>query len=128
MNIKCYGVTGNEDYGTALVWAKSSGRAKSIAMGQLWGCEMCEYTELQCRRYPQFDGLREEGYCSGNNPSQEDLRLMYLDGWHEIEGSCDTCEDCGLSVWESIPESHLNDDGICQHCAGLRAAMEASDE
>ena len=90
--LKAYEIYTNDgDEGVAIVWAKTPGKAKNIAL-YYDSYDMCEYTELRAKRFPQFDKYAE----SKKIPIKELLAV----GWWFY------CDNCGRP---NITEDDVND-------------------
>ena len=72
-------------------------------------------SDHECDRLPTADNLHDEPYCTGDEPTEADLRLMRSLGWYPILGG-GICAECGLDSWDGLPESHLDEDDLCGSC------------
>jgi hypothetical protein len=109
----------------ALIWASTKEEAIRLALLEAW-FEYDEVTNLIAKREQIADGKRLNNYVICDSPTKSDTEILRDLGWHEIEGSCATCESCELYVWQDLPESLLtydnkNDEmyeegGICISC------------
>lgn len=111
--MKAYEVTSKFSEVIEIVFADSRNEAKKLALESDWFSDL-EYLDLSAKRNCKADHLSDKAGIL--EPTPDVLRWMRDEGWYQAEGSHETCEECGLSVWESIEESYLNEDGICQEC------------
>ncbi len=114
--VKAYIVEARDhDVACALVWAKDVNIAKSIASKTAWLCDIA-LGHLVCYREKSADDMRPDGYCACDELIIEDRRLMRELEWREVDNEGIECRICGLSKWDSIVESHLNEDEVCGNC------------
>ena len=112
--MKAYKIRIDEDEGfDIVVFAENPSKAKSIAITQ--DCDI-NFTDLRVTRYPIVDSFYKEGMSILDMNDVEVQRFLRKEGWYS-DCCCSICEECGLSEWENVPESLL-DDGICGECRG----------
>lgn len=116
MLTKAFIVTNYEAEVSVLVWARSHGRAKTIALGQSGWFDSEDYIDLRARRIKKLDGMRDMGCCTGISPTQDDNRIMRSASFYELEGNMTECSSCGLFEWSSLPESKIDESGLCLEC------------
>lgn len=111
--MKAYEVTSRFTEVIEIVFANTRNEAKKLALESEWFSGL-EYLDLSAKRNCKADHLSDKKGIL--KPTIELMRWMRDEGWYQAEGTQETCEECGLAVWESIDGSHLNEDGICQEC------------
>jgi len=107
--LKAFAVSGDEL--GVIIFAESANKARSMGAGAD-ECDCEEYIHLSVRRVPEVDHLADSsGILSwdGNSKIYRDLN------WRPTDCTGD-CHSCGLSEFDDLPESKLNDDCICKEC------------
>lgn len=103
---------------SVVVFAETPAKAKSIAM-----CLDCykEYKDLRPIRFPEADKFLDANLeieqLNLDNP--EHARFLRKNSWHCTDNALKSCVNCGFGVWDNIPESQLDADGICGECKEL---------
>lgn len=113
---KAYVVRVDEDEGyDVVVFAKSPGEAKALAITTDSHDGYARFTDLRPHRFPDADKFLVD------NPDLDELSFRNLEhlsffrrhGWSSWDGYC---EKCGLGVYEELPESQLDENGMCEGC------------
>lgn len=96
-----------------IIWTDTSIHAKEIA-GRLYYFDDSEDDNLESRRYHAADCMYY-GKQVADWDTKAGQRVYWKLGWALDEGSC--CEECGDNWhYDLVPQSHLNDDGLCKWC------------
>ena len=103
------------DSTAVLVWTTTHTKARSIASRTAW-FDGVSKKDLQCNREPTVDGVRPDGYCACDEPTKADSWLMRALGWYDVDVGFLCCDECGLHQWTDLPESKLDDKGVCAGC------------
>jgi len=114
MRLKAYSVTECHENQGFICWAENPKEAKKLGIGsdETYGAD---YIDLRCRRAPEADEMYY-GKAICDWYTEEGQRIYWKLGWWLEDGrQCQGCYDC----WEydKVPESRLNDDGLCSVCA-----------
>lgn len=99
---------------SVLVVAGKASEAKGMAFRTEWFCD-CDYIDLIVKREPKIDYLSKNGKRLIDGSGKGDGDIMRDLGWFELENTLETCSDCGLHPFSSVPESELIE-GICRGC------------
>ena len=113
---KAYQVEVDTDFGYAeIVFAENVNEAKILAMGSD-AYDDIPYTKLRPKRVYEADVLLKSNpnLERASTANSEHARLMRSLGWKWEDG--DACSVCGLSEYDSVPESYLDEDGVCEEC------------
>lgn len=113
---RAYYATDTENEYGYLVFATSRGEAKSIAFG-LEGLCYGDFTDIRVRREPKADSYAERFGPVAEWESVEAQRLLRSLGWY-CGDSRKYCTECELGVFDLLPESQLDEDGVCAECRG----------
>lgn len=108
-------VTNRSEEVSLLVWEFSASAARTRAHRSDW-FEYDDWIDLRVRREPKADGLRDHPSCIGEQPTSDEFRLMRNLFWREVDGAEEPCKRCEKLPWHDIPESALNEDGLCGEC------------
>jgi hypothetical protein len=95
-----------------IVLAPTRGKARSLAHGSA-GLDMSEWIDIEVRRVPIADTYDEQERILD---WEEDARSYWLAGWYPEDVEGPRCSVCGLYVYTSISDSHLDDLGVCNAC------------
>lgn len=120
-------VTNGSEEVSLLVWDFSASAARTRAHGSDW-FECDDWIDLKVRREPAADGLRDHPSCIGEQPTADELRLMRNLFWNEIDGATEPCKRCEKLPWRDIPESTLNEEGLCGECVEANARLDRKEE
>ena len=120
-------VTNGAEEVSLLVWEFSASAARTRAHESDW-FECDDWIDLKVRREPMADGLRDHPCRMGDGPAIEDLRLMRNLFWREVDGAEEPCKRCEKLQWHDIPESALNEDGLCGECVEANGELTGTVE
>jgi hypothetical protein len=110
-----------------VTFAKNRSDAKRLALTSEWyACDDIEWTELRVKREPTLDELARRRGRGRLGDTDEDIRIMREMGWYQYEGSSWACDECGLCVWEGLPESYLDENEVCGECRAKMANAKLS--
>ena len=90
---------GYNDY-TTVVFAKTAGKAKSIAMSSE-ACEGCDFIDIEVFRVPQLDKYYKKGKQEMDWFNEKDrIALVKYGGFYcSMEVIKPSCENCPASKW-----------------------------
>ena len=113
---KAYMVRVDEDEGyDVIVFTETASKARTLAMQTDQWDGWMRFKDLRPRRFPKADHFVQEdpNLWRLNFSNPEHARFVRSEGWCNENGFC---EKCGLSVFNNVPESNLDKDGVCDEC------------
>lgn len=122
--LRAYSVTTDWSEVSVVVFARSVGKAKSLARQTDWLCDEV-YSDLRAHRESEADRHADTYGENALDASTPDQCAVLRDlGWYEITNGSEACRICQKYPWTLIEASRLNENYICGECSAPDSAKE----
>ena len=110
--MKAWSVTEKEEGLGVIVFAETRSKAKTLGRTSA-GLDEADWVYISATRMPELDGLKEESCVLDWS---ENVRIYWNAKWYSDIDNMRCCDDCGRYWYEDIPESFIDESGICVDC------------
>ena len=118
--MKAWAVSDEREGLGIIVFAETRGKAKSVGR-YASGLDFGEWIDISCRRMPELDGFKNEECCLD---WMENKHIYWNAKWYEDLDCMRSCDECDRYWYQDIPESFIDEDGICVDCKTLHNSRQ----